>query len=386
MTQPRELVVAEQAAPTQFTPNAAAAAMGMLTDAEFKQRLDLLKAGRDRVEELMRTLMAKGVDYGTVGNVKKPTLLKPGAELLDGLYGLVPDFSVSVSYGDGITSPPISAQVRAEQHVGSLAGPIVGVGHGACNTWEARYRYRKAKRTCPVCSVVGALFKGSAESRLQGRYWCGPRDGGCGETFDADDERITSQVLGNVDNPDPYELENTVVKMAEKRAHVDATLRTTHTSGLFTQDIEDFAGQSVDEEAAAAAAYAAEQAAQAAQNAPQGGETAGVAAGTDPGPVEQPRAAAARQAAPRQAAPAKPAATNGAPVQGQAYKPVTTDPGKCPKHNRPWRSGQRGWYCSAKDDSGRNGYCDLKPGASWAAQQERSGPTDDESQAFAGGY
>ncbi len=41
-----------------------------------------------------------------------------------------------------------------------------------------------------------------------------------------------------------------------------------------------------------------------------------------------------------------------APTDGSA--PV------CPKHNRPMRSGKWGWYCSARDDSTDNGYCDYR--------------------------
>jgi len=34
---------------------------------------------------------------------------------------------------------------------------------------------------------------------------------------------------------------NTVLKMAKKRAYVDAILTATHASGIFTQDMEDIA-------------------------------------------------------------------------------------------------------------------------------------------------
>jgi hypothetical protein len=34
---------------------------------------------------------------------------------------------------------------------------------------------------------------------------------------------------------------NTIIKMAKKRAYIDATLSATRTSGIFTQDLEDFA-------------------------------------------------------------------------------------------------------------------------------------------------
>jgi hypothetical protein len=42
-----------------------------------------------------------------------------------------------------------------------------------------------------------------------------------------------------LDNDDPYTLANTVLKMAKKRAQVDATLTVASLSEIFTQDIED---------------------------------------------------------------------------------------------------------------------------------------------------
>jgi hypothetical protein len=42
-----------------------------------------------------------------------------------------------------------------------------------------------------------------------------------------------------MENDDPWSLWNTVLKMAKKRALIDATLSATRSSGLFTQDVED---------------------------------------------------------------------------------------------------------------------------------------------------
>lgn len=44
---------------------------------------------------------------------------------------------------------------------------------------------------------------------------------------------------------------------------------------------------------------------------------------------------------------------------------------QCPKHQRAWKSGQYGWYCTAKDDTTDRGYCTLKPSADWVAAHER---------------
>ena len=49
-----------------------------------------------------------------------------------------------------------------------------------------------------------------------------------------------SQVAGRVENSDLADTYNTVLKMAKKRALVDATLTATAASDIFTQDLEDY--------------------------------------------------------------------------------------------------------------------------------------------------
>jgi hypothetical protein len=51
--------------------------------------------------------------------------------------------------------------------------------------------------------------------------------------------RRGGQEVGEIENPDLPDLWNTVLKMAEKRARVDAVLAVTGASALFTQDAED---------------------------------------------------------------------------------------------------------------------------------------------------
>ncbi|MCC7371086.1 MAG: hypothetical protein IT306_21910, partial [Chloroflexi bacterium] len=52
-------------------------------------------------------------------------------------------------------------------------------------------------------------------------------------------EVIEGQQVGRVENEDTASLENTVSKMAQKRAHIAATLNATGASRIFTQDLED---------------------------------------------------------------------------------------------------------------------------------------------------
>ena len=124
---------------------------------------------------------------------------------------------------------------------------IVGEADGSCNSWEKKYRYRSAGRLCPTCGKPTLLrSKGdkpadtsrSGESRLGSPAGsAGRRKAGCGGQFEYNDSRIPQQEAGNMPNPDVAEQVNTILKMAQKRALIAATLIVTGISEHFTQDI-----------------------------------------------------------------------------------------------------------------------------------------------------
>ena len=211
-------------------------ALAGLSDDEFDRRLAALDTMRTRVARMQRALMVLDVDYGTIPGTPKPTLLKPGAEKLCQAYGLAADFTPERITGDGVTAPALAYQTRCQLHLGSLDGQVVAVGYGSANSWERKHRYRNAELACPECGNTAGTVK---RSKKEPGWYCWAKIGGCGATFRPDDTRVRDQVVGQVDNPDPWDLDTTLLKMAEKRAFVDATLRATAASGLFTQDVED---------------------------------------------------------------------------------------------------------------------------------------------------
>jgi len=212
-------------------------AMATMPEPEFEQRLVALKRGQDRIKRIKQELMEDGVHYGTIPGTQKPTLLKPGAEVLCSIYGLRPDFVPTLEVGDGITTPTLRVTMRCELHLGDTSGPVVAVGYGSANSWERRYRYRRGERHCPACGVVGKVIKGRDE--YGGGWLCYAKKGGCGAKWPNGAPEIEGQHVGDVENPDPYDLENTLVKMAKKRAHIDAALTGTASSDLFTQDLDE---------------------------------------------------------------------------------------------------------------------------------------------------
>lgn len=210
-------------------------ALAEMTDDEFDQRLTAMKRHIERIKKMQLAIMDEGVDYGVLPGINKPTLYKPGAEKLCEAYQLRSDFTHERHPGDGVTAPNVAYIVRCELHLGNIAGPIVGIGHGAANSWETKHRYRRGQRVCPRCGAVGTIMKSSYKPE----WFCFDKKGGCKATFDLNEPSITQQAVGDVENADPWDLENTILKMAEKRAFVDVTLRATASSGIFTQDVED---------------------------------------------------------------------------------------------------------------------------------------------------
>jgi hypothetical protein len=185
------------------------------------------------IQRVMREAMREGEHYGTVpGCGPKPTLLKPGAEKLSLTFRLAPRYTVN---RHDLPGGHREYEVLCELvHVPT--GRFAGQGVGLCSTMESKYRYRKASRRCPACGAE-AIVKGRAE--YGGGWICFKKKNGCGAKFADGDEAIASQPEGRVENEDLADSYNTVLKLAKKRAHVDAILTATAASDLFVQDVED---------------------------------------------------------------------------------------------------------------------------------------------------
>jgi hypothetical protein len=154
-------------------------------------------------------------------------LLKPGAEKLCALFRLAPTFDVRTKdLPGGHREERVTCTLT---HIGS--GTVVATGVGSCSTMEAKYRYRNGKPKCPTCGR-DAIGKSTKE------FYCWAKRGGCGATFPLQDQRITSQPIGLVENRDLADTFNTVLKMAMKRAHIGATLLATAASDAFVVDDE----------------------------------------------------------------------------------------------------------------------------------------------------
>lgn len=145
----------------------------------------------NQIQYLMKEVLKPGEHYGTVpGCGKKPTLLQPGAEKISFMFHLVPTYEVKrYDMAGGHREYEVKCTLTSRD-----TGEVMGEGVGTCSTMESKYRYRNKW-------VNGSKVR--------------------------------------EENPDIADTWNTVLKIAKKRANVDAVKSTTAASDIFTQDIED---------------------------------------------------------------------------------------------------------------------------------------------------
>jgi len=171
-----------------------------------------IRAHVNLIQEVMQAVMKKDVHYGVIPGCKKPSLYKPGAEVLCTTFRIAPSFEQEeLSTGDCIRY-----RVRC---IGThqITGIFLGQGMGECSSDEEKYKWRAA-----VCEEEA---DGTPIDRRRIKYSKNYKEGG----------HYTVKQL----RTEPADVANTILKMACKRAQVAMTLNVTGASDIFSQDIED---------------------------------------------------------------------------------------------------------------------------------------------------
>ncbi|WP_313758447.1 hypothetical protein [Tissierella sp.] len=147
-------------------------------------KLDRVQNSMEKIQQFQKIVqgaLSEGHDYGAAFHgSSKPSLLKPGAEKILMLLGLASEYEIIEkiqNYEDGFFAYTVRCVL-------TKAGQVITEGLGHCNSKEKKYEG---------------------------------------------------------DKQDKYMLGNTCLKMAKKRAQVDAALTVGSLSNIFTQDLEDMA-------------------------------------------------------------------------------------------------------------------------------------------------
>jgi hypothetical protein len=188
-----------------------------------------------KIQQLMKSVMREGEHYGTIPGTDKPSLYKSGAEKLGFTFRLMPDFKVTRrDLPDGHREYEVICTLKHMQ-----TGKVVGQGVGNCSTLESKYRYRYSEKNTgkPVPEDYWKIREKNPKGaqRLLGGYGYRARK--------IDDQWVIVTQGERVENPDIADCYNTVMKMAKKRAHVDAMITACAASDIFAQDFEDFIDQ-----------------------------------------------------------------------------------------------------------------------------------------------
>lgn len=145
---------------------------------EFAITISEAKQRTKMLQKFVKDMMIADVDYGIIKGCSKPSLLKPGAEKLCEIFGFSKQVEILNRVEDwdkGLFHYEVKVILASKR-----TGIVESEGIGCCNSMERKYK-----------------------------------------------------------NQDSFNIINTLLKMAKKRALVDAVLSATRSSGLFTQDIEE---------------------------------------------------------------------------------------------------------------------------------------------------
>ncbi|PIB39828.1 hypothetical protein AOA59_29620 [Pseudomonas sp. 2822-15] len=167
---------------------------------EIRQRVNL-------VQEVMQGIMKRETHYGTIPGTQKPTLYKPGAEVLCVTFRVAQEYRIEDLSGPGVARYRVTCVGRHQ-----MTGVALGEGVGECSSSEEKYKWRGV-----ICK---AELDATPENLRRKKYYKN------GNTAD----QIRTE---------PADLANTILKMACKRAMIAMTLNVTAASDIFTQDIED---------------------------------------------------------------------------------------------------------------------------------------------------
>lgn len=195
------------------------------------------------VHEAMSAVMKNGEHYGIIkGCGNKPSLLKPGAEVLAFAFQLAASYQITKeSLPNGHREYEVTCVLRHRP-----TGNFVGEGIGSCSTLEGKYRFRTGAGELTDIPVPKAYWENRdtnsvlAAKILKEAANAAGIEGDKFRTKKNDDSKwVITTFADKVEHDNPADYYNTCLKMAKKRAFVDAILTCTAASDCFTQDIED---------------------------------------------------------------------------------------------------------------------------------------------------
>ncbi|MBC8551762.1 MAG: hypothetical protein ISR95_03500 [Candidatus Marinimicrobia bacterium] len=181
----------------------------------FKTGLDRRKTNRNALIEWIRDSLVEGRDYGSVmikGKKSKPSLLKPGAEKICGMLGLIPTFPNLSRFEESALAGKTINAIILKCELTNQNGTVVGEGVGARfveqqDKGDLNKALKMAVKSAMIdavlrCAGLSEIFTQDLEEKNSGQ-----RSGG------SESESVTEKQLSTLMNL----LEDTRVNKDEKR-------------------------------------------------------------------------------------------------------------------------------------------------------------------------
>ena len=179
--------------------------------------------------EFIKSVLKEGTDYGVIpGTGDKPALLKAGAERLTAGYGLRPEYDDPIESEcdhDRENAYTLTKWVKRDKPKNrDVEYDMKADGRGRNKKFGSNWVWQE-------CEIEEGVSRGLYRYVIRCRLFLGDREvgQGVGSCSSMETKYIRS----------PRDSENTILKMAKKRAYVDAVLTTLGLSDRFTQDVED---------------------------------------------------------------------------------------------------------------------------------------------------
>lgn len=160
-------------------------------------------------QAVVQNTLKSGHDFDVIPGTNKPTLLKPGAEKINMMFGINPEYDFLQCIED-YEKEFFSYNMKCTLYKN---GSPVAQGVGSCNSKEKKYRWLNVRED----EIPHGVDKANLQP-VTDKY---------------------GKVKYKIDNPDVCSLVNTILKMAKKRAFIDATLQVAALSEIFSQDLDE---------------------------------------------------------------------------------------------------------------------------------------------------
>ncbi|MBT4362006.1 MAG: hypothetical protein HOD11_13670 [Candidatus Marinimicrobia bacterium] len=170
----------------------------------FRAGLDRRKENRKTLMDWIRSSLVEGRDFGSIminGKQSKPSLLKPGAEKIAGMLGLIPRFPNLGRYEDAVLDGRSITNIILKCELQNQIGEVIGEGVGA-----------RSVETQDNGDLNKALKMSAKSAMIDATLRCA----GISEIFTQD---IEDMQLAEVEQlkPEPMQTENQTEKMASEK-------------------------------------------------------------------------------------------------------------------------------------------------------------------------